>query len=245
MKTRVFFMLMLMSAVLLGCGTLLQAEENHGDDPASDIAATCLQEVKIDGDIYYNTFRESDVELRCGVMDGEITSSVASGMMPMEDDQSNFGTGYAYQRTGFGTVDVLIDGKYMVFQAMYPENRFGVTMEATDVTDTGLKLTITRSDSLSEWEIVTGSAFGLTVLQNGTYEPYYRSDGLMIDVSWTMEAYMVTAREPLVMEVDWAWLYDELPPGTYRFGKSFTASKSTDEGMETEQFDLFVPIFID
>lgn len=71
--------------------------------------------VMVDGVLYADTGRLSQAEGRCGVMDGCLTSSVASGA-PTRDDQSNFGTGYGYQ-LGFeeGTIEVCIGQDWVVF----------------------------------------------------------------------------------------------------------------------------------
>ncbi len=69
--------------------------------------------LRVDGQIYYDTGEESS-EGRCGVMDGEITSAVEAGETPEEDGQSNFGTGYGWQRSA-GGVDVCIDGQWVTF----------------------------------------------------------------------------------------------------------------------------------
>ena len=77
--------------------------------------------VRIGGVLYYDTGRESTVQGRCGVMDGEITSSVEAWEIPEENDQSNFGSGFSYQiGTKVGTVELLLDGKWIVF-ASHPE----------------------------------------------------------------------------------------------------------------------------
>lgn len=68
--------------------------------------------VVVDGVLYQDTGRIS-TELRCGMMDGEITSTVDT--VPAEDDQSNFGTGYGYQY-GTNGVEVSIDGEWHIFE---------------------------------------------------------------------------------------------------------------------------------
>lgn len=70
----------------------------------------------VNGELYRSTGRESAVEGRCGVMDGQVTSAVDSEETPTEDDQSNFGTGYGYQYGSDDTIEVLIDGKWIVFE---------------------------------------------------------------------------------------------------------------------------------
>lgn len=73
-----------------------------------------LPMVKIDGVLYLDTgFRRSETWSHT---DGEITSQVAGSQKPTENNQSNFGTGYAY-RFGEteGTVYVLVDTQWLVF----------------------------------------------------------------------------------------------------------------------------------
>lgn len=72
--------------------------------------------VMIDGTLYLDTGHESTAEGRCGVMDGEITSSVDGSETPSADDQSNFGTGYGYQYGATeGTVELYMNDAWWVF----------------------------------------------------------------------------------------------------------------------------------
>ena len=73
--------------------------------------------VMINGVLYFDTNIESGAEATCGLMDGEITSSVESWQMPVKDNQSNFGTGYTYQYGTENTVVVYINGKRIIFEA--------------------------------------------------------------------------------------------------------------------------------
>lgn len=78
--------------------------------------------VMVNGKLYYDAGRESSIVARCGMMDGEITASVAASEIPVMDDQSNFGTGYGYQYgVGEGTIELYINGKWWVFEAMTQE----------------------------------------------------------------------------------------------------------------------------
>ena len=72
--------------------------------------------VMVNGNLYYDTGKESSMDTRCGVMDGKITSSVDSSKIPAENNQSNFGEGYEYQYGAEGTIEILIDGKWIVFE---------------------------------------------------------------------------------------------------------------------------------
>lgn len=95
--------------------------KNPSDPPKYDgktdtNAADCAKAVFVRDKLFISTEEESTVQGRCGVMDGEINSSVGEGEVPTVNRQSNFGTGYSYQVTGEDTVDVLIDGKFIVFK---------------------------------------------------------------------------------------------------------------------------------
>ena len=72
--------------------------------------------VMVDGKLYLDTGMESSVEARCGVMDGEITSSVDGTKKPTKDGESNFGTGYGYQYgPQEGTIEIFMNEKWWVF----------------------------------------------------------------------------------------------------------------------------------
>ena len=72
--------------------------------------------VMVDGKLYLDTGMESSVEARCGVMDGDITSSVDGMKKPTQDGESNFGTGYGYQYgPQEGTIEIFMNEKWWVF----------------------------------------------------------------------------------------------------------------------------------
>lgn len=72
--------------------------------------------VKIKGKLYLDTGKESDIGARCGVMDGEINSTVEPFEKPAQDNQSNFGTGYGYQFTDDNGIDIYMNGKWIRFE---------------------------------------------------------------------------------------------------------------------------------
>ena len=133
MKKRMvtLILVLLLALSLTGCGSRDTANdgENAGigtqsTDDASTLPDTAQDRpvtdapmmVMVDNTLYQSEGEVSTVEGRCGNMDGEITSQTAGGTdAPTENDQSNFGTGYGYQ-FGDGTVEVLIDGQWIVFR---------------------------------------------------------------------------------------------------------------------------------
>ena len=71
--------------------------------------------VMVDGVIYKDTGYVASMP-GCGTMDGEIVSTVAGTELPSENNQSNFGSGYHYQRSSEGQLIVVIDDERIIFR---------------------------------------------------------------------------------------------------------------------------------
>ena len=72
--------------------------------------------ILVDGKYYYDTGRTSSRTDRSNEMDGEITSTVDGSEKPMENNQSNFGSGYPYQLGEDDTIEVYMNGKWEIFE---------------------------------------------------------------------------------------------------------------------------------
>lgn len=128
-KRTLAMLLALLALLLTGCGNAepKTAESEVGAQSTDDAAAlpdTTEQKpvadapmmVMVDNTLYQSTGEVSTVDGRCGNMDGEITSQTANGTdAPTENGQSNFGTGYGYQRIN-DHIEVLIDNQWIVFE---------------------------------------------------------------------------------------------------------------------------------
>ena len=90
---------------------------DNGEDGVCAAATATRRAVRIDGVLYYDTGAVSDMEYRRAILDGVITDTTDADALPTEDGQSNFGTGYGYQFAADGTVEVEIDGEYVIFAA--------------------------------------------------------------------------------------------------------------------------------
>lgn len=111
-----------------------ETEKTAGDYPAC---------VMVDGVVYKDT-GYTDSMIKCGNMDGEITSSVDG--IPSENNQSNFGTGYGYQRSIEDYVVVVIDDEWRIFRNIeidddsMPEHVKNFNAEVKEVKDDGTLL---------------------------------------------------------------------------------------------------------
>lgn len=78
--------------------------------------ADLIPMVRINGQLYLDTGKESDINARCGVMDGEIISSVEPFQKPTQDNQSNFGSDYGYQFVDERSIDIYMNEKWIRFE---------------------------------------------------------------------------------------------------------------------------------
>lgn len=84
--------------------------------PEDEPRAEKIPMLMLGGELYCDTGLVS-TEARCGMMDGQIASSVEPWERPDQDGQSNFGSGYGWQSgRDAGTVEVNIDGEWRVFR---------------------------------------------------------------------------------------------------------------------------------
>ncbi len=119
-----------------------EAVENETEKTAGDSDYPAC--VMVDGIVYKDT-GYIDSMIKCGNMDGEITSFVR-GQLPSENNQSNFGTGYGYQRSVEGQVIVVIDDQWRIFRDIeieddsIPEQVKNFNAEVKEVKDDGTLL---------------------------------------------------------------------------------------------------------
>ncbi|UQK58931.1 hypothetical protein [Fenollaria massiliensis] len=78
--------------------------------------------VMIKSKLYKDT-GEINKNMKCGTMDGKISTSVDAKEMPKKDNESNFGTGYEYQIGTDGSITVDIDDKCLIFKEVKEEEK--------------------------------------------------------------------------------------------------------------------------
>lgn len=205
---------------VIGCGVQPKTATDPQSNPASVVEEPkqdLIPMVMIDGELYLDTGEESDITRRCGVMDGEITSTVENNERPTVDNQSNFGEGYEYQGVGANSIDVFMNEKWIRFEKENAYN-WGVELSATNVKPTGLTLVCNQSGGEQLGELQTGSPFWLEVKKDNTWVEIQMLQS-EFDMAWTMEAWIISANNVTQWDVDWNGLYGELPTGSYRIIK--------------------------
>ena len=175
--------------------------------------------VMVDGVLYEDTGRIS-TEPRCGVMDGEIEKAVENWEVPEEDDQSNFGTGYGYQRWPEDEVHVYMDEQWRVFAI---ERDWGIELTAENVSPTGLTLICSQSDGKVTGMLMTGRPYWVEYEKDGVWVP---ADELVDEVCWTSDGLEIKPGGTTKWSTNWENIYGSLVPGVYRIGKEIMDLRS-------------------
>lgn len=125
--------------------------------------------VMIQGIVYYDTGRISDLENRDDVIHGTITSTIDSSKMPRENDQSNFGVDFRYQiYSELNRVELLLDdNQWHVFECKEGSNntikRFNesTNYKLYEIDEAALNIVLVKykwtegtADCLSDYELV-------------------------------------------------------------------------------------------
>lgn len=158
MKRNIYIMVILIVLALAGCG-----ETQKYDYPPC---------VMVDNVVYQDTGFVSSMP-SYGAVDGEIVSTVDSTEMPSENDQSNFGSGYQYQRISEDQIIVIIHGKRIIFRNTEPND----TSIPTEVINFNAKVKEIKGGALLVSHISTAEGFQM---DGGDF--YVPIDNLVEDV---------------------------------------------------------------
>lgn len=101
----------------------------------------------------------------------------------------------------------------------------GITLRAESVTPTGMILVCMQVGDGPTGELQTGSWFALQ--QKDEQGEWVDVPVLLEDVAFTDEAYMIYTNGATEWEVNWEYLYGELPAGEYRIAKKINDFRGT------------------
>ncbi len=263
-----FAILTFLSILLVGCGTKSLTPDRKFTAPDNSAfyqpSITGVEEVEdteyvggdrrpmvmINGELYYDTGRESDISGRCGVMDGKILTTVDSTEILLEDNQSNFGSDFDYQFVNESSIDIVINEKWIRFEKETKENTesiknsetdaWGIELTATNVTPTGMTLICNQLGGQPTGDLQTGSPYWLEIKINDQWT-LVETVKTEYDIAWTSEAWMIAKNGSTEWNVNWEWLYGELSAGSYRIWKEimdFRASGDYDTNAYYAYFEV-------
>lgn len=156
-----------------------EMETTENEQSSTEIPGDRIPMVMVDGLLYYDTGKESTIEARCGMMDGEITSTVDASEIPTEDNQSNFGVGFGYQYGINNSIEIQMkDGTWYVFQREGTEYIDpSENAENTDITDNTITEPLFIRMENPSWEYYTAESvvsgtkpFGIKLFEESANE---------------------------------------------------------------------------
>ena len=118
-------------------------------------------------------------------------------------------------------------------------NKWGITLEAEQVTASGLTLVCHQSGGEAVADLMTGSYYAVQRLEDSEYtavDCLSQED----EIVWTMEAWGIQKGNTTRWDVNWTWLYGELPAGEYRIGKRIMNFRGTGDYDEEMVYANFV-----
>lgn len=116
--------------------------------------------------------------------------------------------------------------------------KWGVTLSATNVLETGMTLVCEQTGGAPTGKLQTGSYYIIEVLQQGIWKEVTQLPQ-EATVTWTSEAWTISKDTTQQWEVDWEWLYGALPAGTYRIGKEIMDFREAGDFDEAIAYALF------
>ena len=119
-------------------------------------------------------------------------------------------------------------------------SEWGLTLEAENVTATGLTILCQHAGGENVAELNTGSYY---VIQRSEETGWVDVEYLPheYEICWTAEAWIIQKEGTTQWDVKWDSLYGELPAGDYRIGKeimNFRYAGNYDEGMLYAEFTI-------
>ena len=119
-----------------------------------------------------------------------------------------------------------IASSYMPPEFMVFEENWGVTLTMDHITPTSATLICTQEGGNPTGELQTGSWYMIEswTQENGWMEVDRMFQG---DLAWTMEAWAIPQNKKSEWNVNWEFLYGELPPGKYRIAKEVMDFRKT------------------
>ena len=147
---------------------------------------------------------------------------------------STGGYGYTASEDNYAvTEDTTTTKETPASDAGFPD--WGLTLSVENVTSTGLTLVVTQEGGNPTGELNTGEPYRLITLVDGTWKTVEELplpegvDGR----AWNSIAYFLPKGETREFDINWEWMFGELPSGTYRLIKEFMDFR------ETANYDTF------
>ena len=106
------------------------------------------------------------------------------------------------------------------------QEKWGVGLTAKNISPKGLTIVCEQANGQNVAELSTGSYYIIQRLEDsGFVDVEYLPQEY--EIGWTAEAWIIKKNDTTTWDVNWEWLYGELPIGEYRIGKEIMNFRET------------------
>ena len=119
--------------------------------------------------------------------------------------------------------DMYISGNLDVQYESKTIDKWGVYLTPYDVTPQGMTVCIEQFGGNATGELQTGSWYELQYTTGDGWTPL---EPIIDNGVWTALAYGIKNNDVTEFDIDWQWLYGELPAGDYRLAKKIMDFRS-------------------
>ena len=114
--------------------------------------------------------------------------------------------------------------------------KWGIVQSVENVTPTGLTIVWNRDNAENTVDLITDEGYKL---ERKTLFGWRSVPTIIEEYGVNAIGYLITVHRDGIQEVDWEWLYGELPKGTYRIWKTISLPVGTEVvGMCYTEFEI-------
>ncbi len=124
---------------------------------------------------------------------------------------------------------------YIEFEVTDGETHWGITLEAKEVTATGMTLVINEWGGRYSGDVTYGTSFGVERLENGEWTTV---PDISDNYGWTLIAYSLPRNSVTEEKENWGYHLGALPPGRYRISKEFSDGDNRSTKTFYAEFEL-------
>lgn len=128
-------------------------------------------------------------------------------------------------------------GNQAEIQTEKNNDKYGLTVTIEDITPKGLTMVFTQKDVEYEGELQTGDYFKVQISDGeGNWTDVPETPG---EKGWHQLAYIIKKNDATKFDINWEWLYGELPKGEYRIQKLLQQYITPEKINKAEYYSYF------
>ncbi len=198
-------------------------------------ATSITKEVNIDGE--WVIFKKFEPELAAGIgkykyafyIKGHLNNAAIDSELVVLTDNKDITFSEVYEPMLSSQLDAGKDNGLVVFDHIVSGDKWGLTLYADDVTKTGMTVKYEQFGGNPTGELETGAWYKIEKMVDGKWQDVKAK---VDNQAWNALAYMIKRNDITEYEINWEFLYGELPKGEYRLGKEivdFRVAKNYDK----------------